>query len=506
MKHERLVLDAASYTLAGYLVQPLSLVSALFIRGHIGPYATGVIATLNLILFYLSFAHLGVLNAAERDLPYSIGSANRDKFEHIRDTTFSVTMGAGLMCAIGLAATAVLIRRGIEHDLFVGMMIYAPYVVLWYWCAYHITLLRTNQEFVFLSKVQVAVNTLSSLGGMVGAVLFGFTGVVTSLLVVTSVQAILVTRQVGHGPRLRIDNTELRRLLLVGVPLLLFGLAMTVIKTLDNVLVLRFMGTEALGIYSVALLANSAIFQATSSLSGVLYPRMQKAFGETQSISGIVKYVVRPSLITALVIPLLIACLEFVVPPVVTWLLPDFAPGLMAFRIVAVGSYWLAMTPMAANFLITVNKQLTLTWLLVLSIAVWVPLTVLFLAFGWGLAGIALATCGGYAVCFVGINTAALRHWASWAETARFLWNMTLPGCYGATLIVLISSAWSLSGYHVATQLAISVVQCVMFVAAYLPLVYWMEPHTHLWAEILRPGTRRLAPYGWVRRILPEKL
>lgn len=504
MKHGRVLRDAAAYTLAGYLIQPLSIASSLIVRGEIGPYGTGVLSSLNLILFYVSFSHMGVLNAAERDLPYSLGNSDPARFKRISETTFSITMAAGLICALVVGVVGVVWRGRISRELSIGMELYAPYLVLWFWSAFYLTLLRTNQDFVFLSKVQLIVGVVSAVGAVVGVFTFGFRGVLASLLVGTLLQAILVTKRIGYVPAIRIDRRELKKLMLVGVPLLLLGLTMTGIRTLDNVLVLKFLGTEALGFYSIALLANTAVFQVTNSLSGVLYPGMQRAFGESQSFASIRRYVVRPSLVTAVIVPFLVAALVFAVPPAVGWLLPKFIPGLPAFRIIAVGTYWFAMFPMAANFMITLNKQLRLVMVLLLAMAIWTLFALLFHHLGWGLVGVALATCAGYAAAFAGTNALALRHWASWRETGRFLWDMSVPGLYAALLVAAIELLSPVPA-GLVMQFVAAAVKFVIFCAAFVPLVYWMESRTLLYGEFLKPLMERVSTFRARHRSLaPE--
>lgn len=107
MKHKRIFIDATAYTFSGYIVLPLSLISSLFVKKTIGPYLVGVMGTLNLLLFYASFCHLGVLNTAERDLLYCLGRGDTRRFDSISRTTFSLNITSGFLFACGMAGCAV---------------------------------------------------------------------------------------------------------------------------------------------------------------------------------------------------------------------------------------------------------------------------------------------------------------------------------------------------------------------------------------------------------------
>lgn len=492
MKHKRLFVDATVYTLAGYLVQPLTIVSSLLVKGSIGPYLTGVMGTLNLFLYYASFSHLGVLNAAERDLPFCLGSGDADRFDRIRYSTFTTTLVSALVFASGMAGWALLSRSALDEPLFIGTLVYVVYVVGWSWSAYYITLLRTYQEFVFLSKVQVVVGTVASIGNIVAVILFGFWGLLGMTVAVNLFQVALVTRRVGYISRLQIDWPEFRRLLFVGVPLLIFGLAMTGIKTVDNILVLQLLGTEALGLYSIALLANTAIFSVTNSLSGVLYPRMQKAYGSDPTVRSLSVYVIRPSMIMGILLPFVISALFLGTPAVVYWLLPRFASGILPFKVIAVSTYFFAMFPMSANFLIALNKQLKVVALLFVAIGLVAALGLLFVRLGWGLMGIALAVAGGYVFCFVSINAYALYHWASWREIASFLRDLTIPIAYAAILLIMLDQYSVSVGSGVLPVFGVILAKLIVFSVAYLPLLLWLERKTHLISDIAQPAVEHL--------------
>ena len=117
MRYKRIFVDAAVYSFAGYLIQPLAIVSSLMVKGAIGPYLTGVMATLNLILYYASFTHLGVLNAAERDLPVCLGSGDTDRFNRIRDTTFFTSLFLALLFAVGMVAWALWSKSDLDRPM-----------------------------------------------------------------------------------------------------------------------------------------------------------------------------------------------------------------------------------------------------------------------------------------------------------------------------------------------------------------------------------------------------
>ena len=492
MKYKDIIVDATSYTLAGYLVQPLSIISSLFVKGSIGPYLAGVFGTLNLFVFYASFSHFGILNAAERDLPFCLGNGDQERFNRIGSTAFVSTLISSCICACGVVIWALLSRPSIDKHLFIGSLVFAVYIIIWSWSAYYLTLLRTYQKFVFLSKVQVIIGITSALGSIVCVALFNFWGLLAITVINILFQAILFTKKAGRIPKLKIDGNEFKKLLVVGIPLVLFGLTMTGMKTVDNILVLRLLGTEQLGVYSIAYLANSAIFQVTNSLSGVLYPRMQKGYGETSTINNLSRFVVRPSIIMGVLLPVLIAALFFFIPPTVIWFLPRYRGGLSALKVVSISAYFLAMFPQASNFLIALNKQIKVALFMVGGIGLSIISGLITTHLGWGLVGIALATGLGYLFCFLSINGYALKHFMDFKKSLGFFLNLVVPIAYAAGFLFLIDLLIDTKMDNMLLAFGTAAVKYAVFVLAYIPIAFWMEPKCGLIKDIIRPIIGRL--------------
>lgn len=492
MKHKGLVIDAFAYTFAGYLVQPLAIISSLWTKGLIGPYLVGVLATLTLVTSYSGFSNLGMLSAAERDLPVLKGAGNGEGFNRMRDTIFTLTVISGVVFAVLMLAGTLIYRSAIDPALFEGLVVYALLVVLQQWGFYYITLLRTHQEFIFLSKVQVLLAALLSFGNVLAALLFGFRGLLILTVLVAVVQIALLSRHQNQLPALGLEWREVKHLFSVGVPLLAFGLVMTGMRTIDNVMVLRLLGTEALGLYSIALMANGILFALTNSLSGVLYPRMQAAYGRSKTLESLSEYVIRPTLIMGVILPVLMALIFFGVPSAVQAFLPRFIPGLPAFRVIVAVTYFFAMFQMSSAFLIALNKQFRVMLLLGVALVVTTLLSVVFTQLSWGLVGIASAVGVGYILCFVSVNTYAVRHWAGWRQVARFLWDAALPFLYSAVLLIMLEVLLPSERSNLVLAAGLTALKFVLFCLGYIPLLLILERRTGLLADFGYPLLRSL--------------
>lgn len=466
---------------------PFSIIESLFVKASLGPYLVGVCATLALFLYYSSISNMGVLSAAALELPYSKGSGEVERLERIRQSAFVFAMGGAFVFILGMMAWAIMSRSKLDEPLFLGLCIYAIYVPVQQWLDYYITLLRTNKEFVFLGKNQAFFGILASINNVVGVMLFGFIGLLTATVVTQLAQATWLARRVGYLPSLQVHWHETRRLVSIGVPLMIYGFAFTAIKTVDNILVVNLLGTNALGLYSLALMGNTLVFSAANAMGGVLTPRRQEAYGRQHTADTLGKYVVRPTLIIGELLPVGIGVFFLSVPTIVHWLLPRFVAGLPAFKLILMGTYFLAGMSISASALASLNKQFKTALIIVAALVLTAVLALVFVRLEWGLEGIALATVLGYAMCFVSIHTYALRHWMGWRQISIFLGNLTLPFVYSALVLYLLDqyrAAW-LDGLFMSLGLA--TLKILLFLVTYFLLIVLMERKTHLIADFIRP-------------------
>lgn len=357
---------------------------------------------------------------------------------------------------------------------------------------FYITLLRANHEFVFLSKCQFAIGLLTSIGNIFAVWLFGFKGFLAVAIIMVLLQVIVLFRHVNYRPSFRISGVETKMLLMSGFPMLILGLSAQGMKTVDNFLVLRLLDIEQLGLYTIALMANTIVFSVTNSISNVLYPSMQEAYGKSGTSDSLRAYVIRPSLIMGGLLPVLIGMLYFLVPMVVHWLIPKFEPGIFAFKIIALSTYFFAMVNMSTGYLISRGKQKNLILINVAMLLLIVGLAATFNIFGWGLKGISLATGIGYFVYFIVVSTYVLRHWADWNQTIIFLKDTSLPFFFSLVLILAIEKFGNFLSVGDTQSFLGSMSQLSMFVVFYIPCILFLEKKTRMLSDFVVPLFRKL--------------
>lgn len=451
------------------------------------PNTFGVIATLNLFVMYSTFSSLGTLSAAEVKLPYYLGKGDKVQFEQIRSATFAFTILTGLSFSVAVALWAIAARSRLDEYLFMGVLVYCIYFFTNQIASYYITLLRANHEFVFLGKYQFVSGLLTCAGNLTAVWIFGFKGFLAVAIIIVLIQVITLVAHVGFRPTFRISWVELKMLLMSGFPMLIIGLSTQGLKTVDNFLVLRILDIEQLGLYTIALMGGGIIYSATNSISNVLYPRMQEAYGKSGTSDTMRSYVIRPSLIMAVVLPAMIGILYFLIPMVVNWLIPKFELGIFPFKVIVLSTYFFAMVNMLTGYLISIGKQKILVLINMAVLILIVGIAAMLDSHNLGLGGIALATGSGYFACFLVVSIFVLRHWADWNQTLIFLKDTTLSFFFSLALILIIENYWHSSPIGNAGRLFDSLLQLFIFLVLYMPCIILSDRKTRLISDFVIP-------------------
>jgi len=483
--------NAAYLTFSGYLLMPLTIISTILMRRWMDPYIFGVITTLNLFVMYSVFSSLGTLSAAEVKLPYYRGKGDIEHFEQIRSTTFSFTLLTGAIFSIGVACWVIARRSNLDEYIFMGLLVYCIYFFANQITSFYITLLRANHEFIFLSKFQFLSALVASLGNIFTVWLWGFKGFLVVAIIIVLSQIFFLVKHINYRPIFRISWFEIKILLVSGLPMLILGLSAQGMKTVDNFLVLKLFDVEQLGLYSIALMANSIVFSVTNSIANVLYPSMQEAFGKSGTLDSLRSYTIRPTLIIGALLPIMIGMLYFLVPMIVHWLIPKFIPGILSFKIIVLSTYFFAMVNMLTGYLISIGKQKSLILINASMLILIVGLSGFFNFFSWGLAGIALATGIGYFVCFVVVSIFVLRTWADWNQTIVFLKDTSLPFFYSLALILIIENFANLFLVVDAESFFGTMSQLSLFIVLYAPCILFLEKKTRLLSDFFIPIFRK---------------
>ncbi len=469
--------DSALVTASTLVGHALGAVTSLLLRWLLDPAYMGVWQGLKLFLSYGNYAGLGVSKAATREVSLAAGSGERATARRAIDLGFTVnTLTSGAYAAVLLAAAAWVWwgddgTSPLTRVWATGLAAMAAMAMLQRYVTYQVSILRAQQGFLASSWLTVQEAVLTVAVSAVAVWLWGVFGLFASALVVLLASLAFLQGRIGRL-RLAWDWAEVRRLMRIGGPLLAAGVASSLFRSLDKMMVLAYLddGEFQLGCYSLALMVTTQLYGLANMLSAVMGPRYGELFGRTGSHREVARLAARATepLAAALALPAALAIAA--APPVLDWLLPKYRPGLEPLIWLVPGTLAVALALPASGYLVAVNRGRMVLAVLVASIVVSAVGNHLALTHGGGLRGVAVATSIGSLVYLVLMVWVSIWPQLAGRERQRYLFCITVAMASVVALAGVLHVGKTETSNPIA---AIGTAACVIAVWGAFVLVAW---------------------------------
>jgi O-antigen/teichoic acid export membrane protein len=491
----RFVRDTAGFAISQYLSRFVQLFRGVVAARLLGPAAYGSWNALLLVLDYGILSQLGLQQGLDQEIPGALTRGNEAETRRLK--TGGVAGMIALWIVFALCVVAYLLirpRRFAEGWGIAGVLLMVVAVILQELIFYHGTLLRSHGRIGVVSK---ALSMQAIAGGLAGVALvfpFGMWGLLAGWLM-GQLAALVYLRFEGAAiaPFALLPNAGTKVLLQRGFPIFLFMASSMVLKTVDRIMILKFLSVEALGYYSVGLMGVSMLLYIPESISYVLYPRLIARFAATRNADATARDLERPLAVVAWTMPLIVGVSVFYVRELVTLFLPKYLPGVPALSILLFGTLGLALSSIPSFYIMAIQKQARLVPVALGAIVLDVALIALFLNLGWKLEGVAIAVSVGYAVYGLGLLAYAASHiGTSMRRRVEFVVRSIAPTviaialCFGIVTWVrpLVLQYWA--------GLMSAVLMSLLFSALYMAAARRLRPRTGIIA-MLRESSWPLA-------------
>ena len=406
----------------------------------------GVWQGLKLFLSYANYANLGVSKGALRELSTALGRGDSTSAQRGLNLAFTFNSLSSLAYATLLAGVALWLGHSTQGSAAqtwaLGLWAIALLALLQRHVTFLITILRARQSFSATSRLAVfeAVVTLLAVG--LGAWWGGLLGVYVGTLVVLLASWWWLQQVEPARLAWAWNRTELRRLIAIGSPILLFGVVTSLFRSVDKLMILFWMPDREfqLGCYSLALLVSGQLYGAGNLLAVVVTPRFSELLGRTGRRRSVVQLAARTVEWQSLALALLGGLSLIVAPTVLGRMLPAYEEGLRPLWYLVPGTLAASLALPAAQCLIAVDRQRATLPITLAALALGAALNSLAIAVGWGIEGVAMATSISYVAYWIALTLTAFWHGLTSRELRRYLGMTTLA--LGPTLLVVYGMEW----------------------------------------------------------------
>lgn len=387
-KRHQIIKHTFIYTLANQITQVIAIVAGILTRNFLGPVQMGMWATLQMALQYSAYSSLGTTQGITREIPYYLGKQNQGKADEIKNLVSSFQVLTAVIAALAIWSCAFIFKNKLPIPIFYGLLGIGLLIVLERINGFLIALLRAYKELKLISKqlVASAIVNLVLVGGLTYFFkLYGF----VAAMALSYVFNILYNRYHFDFKLQFLLSRKILEIVYFGFPLMLLSVLETFLKGIDKIMMVKMLGFEALGLYTVALMASNFLSSLPNAVAVIIIPHFEEKYGERDSISDLTRYTEQTASALAKVLPLVIGAAWILMPVFVHFLLPQYTSGIWPAQILILGSFFVALSLPYNVALVTLKKHLWIFPVHAITIGLSALGIYIVIKSGLGIAGVA---------------------------------------------------------------------------------------------------------------------
>jgi len=467
----KFVRDSLGFAISQYVVRALSTLRGLLAARLLGPAGYGDWNAIMLLMDYGTNAHSCTLAGLDQAVPARIVDGDEARLAAVkRAGLFNIMLVSGLFaasCLVYFGRTHGQVREAWGLGGVAVMLGCAVLITLSY---YHHTLLRSHGNMAAVSGWFMLQGTIGVLLGLGAIPWLGKWALLWGWLLGTLVATIsVVWRGRAVVPLVPAPSRDSLALLAIGLPIFIYSTSNFVMRSLDRVIILKFLGTEALGLYGLAVMAMGFLLTLPDAIAFVLYPQLLKRFRAAGNDPAAIRdQVHRAMRALSLIVPALCALAYLAADDAISLLLPRFIDGVPALRILCFSAAGLSLANLGSVVQMSLGRQLRLVPVAIGMTALGATLDLVAVYTGHGIRGVAWATFLTYAVnstILVVLTERALG--ASFLGTVAFLVRLFLPLAVAIPLAYLFERFLPGYGPSVPIRLLRLVVSAAGWLAIY---------------------------------------
>jgi len=432
--------DTFFYTISQIISQGIGFVTSIVIRNALGPLFMGIWSALRVVLDYTQYSGLGMTSAAYCEIPYLKGAGKLEEAEKVKNLTFTFTMVVSSFIAIMIFVSSFFLAKRYEPYVINGLRVVALGTILTFLYSFLSVILRAEKKFVSISKAMVLNAALALIFAVTLVTRYKIYGMYAGFLLALVTTSIFILVNDNIKFRFYFNTKHLMKLMAIGLPLFFNGIFYIIYISSDKILILKLIGTEALGYYSLAMLVSSTIDSFPRLFGIVIFPRAQEKYGEVQSYEYIKKYVEKPTKLFFYMSVIFLGYAYFAISGLVPYIMPKFTPGILSAKILLCGVIIFMLIVFSETFIVVIRKQLYLIPILLISTAIGITASYILIKKGFGISGVSAGMSVSYIMYFIIVSGFATGHFWKIRDAINFYKDIFIPYVYVLMALVFIET------------------------------------------------------------------
>ena len=393
-------LSTATYQLSRLLV-------SLYVAHRVGPASFGVWNSLHLVVIYGFALGIGLPNGMNRDVPLLEGEGRSAEARRVVNRSLAFVLVSFAVGGVTIYLAS--LHPGWSASYRDSLAALAALFLAWNLYLFFQMLLRCRMQFQTMSVQGFLFAALLPLAVVPLAVRWSVPGFILGQAVACLATSLFILRRSPVKPDYRWALRDVAPQVRVGLPIMAAGVVYSLLTTIDRWVVLSFLGTEALGDYTLAILSVSLVALLPAIVSQYTYPRMAFRYGQTHDVTALRPLVLRQTAFSIAVTLPLIGAAYLALPLLTRSILTEYEAGVAPARILLIGLAFIPLTGGLANLLITVGKQMSYLAAQCATVVANLVFSVSLVLLVGGLTGVALGAALSYLLYAILILVLGLR-------------------------------------------------------------------------------------------------
>ncbi len=466
---KEIIKDVSIFSGSTLLAKIILAIRGIITAKFLGPAMYGLWNALSIIFTYAGQAHLGTLNALQKEVPYYRAKGENSRADEISNTVLSFEIVSGAVIGIVIFIISFFIQA--SAAVIIGLRVVSVIVLLQLVEYFYYTLLRTEKKFVILSKLTVLYAVVAVVLITPLVIFYNIYGLFVVVLMMPVLLILVYRRQTDFRFRFVFKSNEIKRLLGIGFPILGMILLYGFFRGIDKIMIIGLLGKVDLGYYSIAVMVSNVLFLAPRSVADSISPRMFGKLGETENIKDITVYLIKPTIVQAYLIPVLTGLAIIAAEVVLRIFLAEYLVSYKLIVILAFGTFFMSVPMLAWSYIVAINKQRNILPLFVAAIVLSISLNYLFISLGMGVSGVAIAT----AISYFFYGTSVMGYCSYFCfknikQISGFFVTIYAPVCYIMAVVVSLNRLFAKSVIMQDSVILCAILKTLILLVASAPL------------------------------------
>lgn len=485
---DELLVKSGLLTLARIGQMGAQIFMGLVIPKLVSPTQYGLWRSLLLITQFSAFVNIGSYNTMGVKIPLYEGKGDANEKERIKNNTFYYNIIGSTILALGLITSTLFLDSEFNNFYKVGFFLFSGITFFSNIADFYLQLSRAEKLFSLISKLtilQALINAIIS-----GTLLFYFNEVLflgLGMILSNIIVIFLASRELGLPKYFQVSFYKILEIIKYGFPLLLSGLLFELIRSLDQLFIVKYLNAEQMGYYGLAISIQRIGFLVPGVLGSIMMPYIYEEFGRSNDIFKVSKFFDRGLRLISLLSAFLFAALYTQIHLLINYFLTQYIPALPILNILILGMFSLALLGLPEVLAAITGKIPTIIKWQLLIVLLAAILFYFVLQSGYGIQQVALSTVSIYAIYVIGTLVIIYNTFCqNGLEIMRKIIILCFPYFYLMLCLFGIESYFPKLGNGFLDDFLLSALKLFILLFLYLPVIIYYDKKLKFLDVIMR--------------------